>query len=287
MVVIRYLAARYELWCSVAARYKTFTNPNHIRVTRVTLFIRRLFVSLLSILLRRKWKWIQICVRRWVRHVFSLGCSHRRQNGTILGKFRWKNKNKLFWRKTCFDATRRQLKSAVGCEWPLMLKTPCFAQRGVQRWSLVDCLEQSLRIVAFFVNSDRGLPSTSLSFWLWSRSRFHIICNDGFLLCVVEIRSNFPMKPLVRRIRLTPRSENLLQTEPCASSWTPANSYPCTSPSLPIHPIFAFFAPWTFHIFRLNFFQFFVRIFHSTFTRPLFCGRLSLCAESGRAAVSV
>ena len=32
----------------------------------------------------------------------------------------------------------------------------------------------------------------SLSFWLWSRSRFHIICNDGFLLCVVEIRSNFP-----------------------------------------------------------------------------------------------
>ena len=92
----------------------------------------------------KKWKWIEICVRRWVRHVFSLGCSHRRQNGTILGKFRWKTKT------SCFDAklvltqpALRQFKSAGGLEPAAMLKTRCFARRGVQQQqSLVDSFKQ-------------------------------------------------------------------------------------------------------------------------------------------------
>ena len=161
MVVIRYLAARYELWCSVAARYKTFTNPNHIQVTRVILFIRLLRVCLLSLsiflqlmlqFIEKKVKVIEMldadASMNWKEsesglksasdwsetRVFVADSSWatvqppRRQNGTILGKFRWKTKT------SCFDAKLvltqlRQLKSAGEA----MLKTSCFARRGVQQ----------------------------------------------------------------------------------------------------------------------------------------------------------
>ena len=91
----------------------------------------------------KKWKWIEICVRRWVRHVFSLGCSHRRQNGTILGKFRWKTKT------SCFDAKLvltqpavRQFKSAgAGCDVENKVFCPkrsaAAAESGGQFWAAV------------------------------------------------------------------------------------------------------------------------------------------------------
>ena len=100
-----------------------------------TLFIKMLPVCVLSPQqrwcfngLKGKWEWIKIWVRvewdtkiwasnwiiekkvkvnwtlrqTWVRHMFTWrpagSCTHRRQNGTILGKFRWKTKT------SCFDA---------------------------------------------------------------------------------------------------------------------------------------------------------------------------------------
>ena len=142
--------ARNELWCWCCP-YKTFTtSPNHISFT---LFIRLLLLSsLLSLSILWDWKESEInslmliylnrfkrkvkvnwnLRQTWVRHMFSRGAAElqpaRRQNGTILGKFRWKTKT------SCFDAklVLTQPSASVEVSWRRegsRLKTSCFAQR--------------------------------------------------------------------------------------------------------------------------------------------------------------
>ena len=139
---------------------------NHSQITRVTLFIKLFLVCLLSPQqrwcfngLKGKWEWIETWVRvewgtkiwasnwiiekkvkvNWtlrqtcVRHMFTWrpagSCTHRRQNGTILGKFRWKTKT------SCFDAKlvlTQPASASVEVSWRRegsRLKTSCFAQR--------------------------------------------------------------------------------------------------------------------------------------------------------------
>ena len=226
----------------------------HSQITRVTLFIKLFLVCLLSPQqrwcfngLKGKWEWIETWVRvewdtkiwasnwiiekkvkvnwtlrqTWVRHMFTWrpagSCTHRRQNGTILGKFRWKTKT------SCFDAKlvlTQPASASVEVSWRRegsRLKTSCFAQRkstittAAQLWAVSSAGQSCF---------DWEPPGN----FKVKQCRHISIFTDG------KMSSESSSTWIMPRIRMMSRSENFLQTSHYASLWPLASSNkPCTS----------------------------------------------------------